>query len=292
MENKKRIHLVGANTKNPNGMENFISKAFKDLGYEVIETDYRVMNRHEVSNRIRYITDAEFLLVIKGERINPEDVFACRICKILYLQDSLQANQEAAFIIQTKSPLFDIVYSFTEAELPFYKQFNKNSFFLPLAADKEVHKDLQVSNKLIDVGFVGNLNVNRINMINYLLDKGIPIQYSYTHIDYVKTVNDTKINLNIGITNSGYQMRVFEILSMGGLLLTNKVEGETELFQDGIHLRYYKDFDDLVNLCYYYNIHRSEAKEIAGRGQDLVLRKHLYTHRVQQIVEDVCQMKN
>src|SRR3990167_10592785 len=116
MENKKRVHLVGANTKNLNGLEYFISKAFKDLGYEVIETDYRVMNRHEVSNRIRYITDAEFLLVIKGERINPEDVFACRICKILYLQDSVEANQEANYIVQTKASLFDIVYSFNKAE--------------------------------------------------------------------------------------------------------------------------------------------------------------------------------
>src|SRR3990167_11556657 len=167
MENKKRVHLVGANTKNLNGLEYFISKAFKDLGYEVIETDYRVMNRHEVSNRIRYITDAEFLLCIKGERVCPEDIFACRIPTFLWLQDSVQANQEAAFIIQTKSPLFDIVFGFAKAEIPFYKQFNKNSYWLPLAADVNTHGEINIE-KTINVGFTGNLNNNRINMINHL----------------------------------------------------------------------------------------------------------------------------
>lgn len=288
----KKIHLVSANSKNPYGMENFVKKGFEQFGYEIIITDYRVMDKYEVSNRIRYITDAEFVLVIKGERICPEDIFACRIPTVLWLQDSVQANQEANFVIQTKAPLFDIVYGFNETEIPFYQKFNKNSYFLPLGADKEIHKDLKINNKLIDVGFVGNLNSNRINMINYLLDKGIPIQYSYTHKDYVATVNNTKINLNIGITDSGYQQRVFEILCMGGFLLTNKLNGGFELLQDELHLRYYKDFDELVNFCYHYNMNPNEAKEIAERGQDLVLRKHLYINRVQQIVEDVKCPKN
>ncbi len=283
----KKVHLIGANTKNVHGMEFFVSKAFKSLGYEVLETDYRVMDRYEVSNRIRYITDAEFLLCIKGERICPEDIFACRIPTVLWMQDSVQANQEATFVIQTKSPLFDLVYSFNEAEIPFYRKFNKNVHYLPLGADKDIHKDLQISNKLIDVGFVGNLNVNRINMINYLLDKGIPIQYSYTHTDYVTTVNNTKINLNIGISDSGYQMRVFEILAMGNFLITNKLENCTELLQDELHLRYYKNFDELANLVYYYIMNPNEVKEIAERGQDLVLRKHLYIHRVKTIIDKI-----
>lgn len=283
----KRIHLVSANSKNPYGMEFFVSKAFKELGYEVMETDYRIMDRYKVSNRIRYITDAEFTMVIKGERICPEDIFACRIPTVIWLQDSVEINREANFIVQTKASLFDIVYSFNETELPFYRQFNKNSFYLPLGADKDIHKDLQINNKMIDIGFVGNLNVNRINMINHLLDKGIPIQYSYTHQEYVTIVNNTKINLNIGITASGYQQRVFEILCMGGFLLTNKLNGDSELLQDGLHLRYYKDFDELVNLCYYYNMNTNEAKEIAERGQDLILRKHLYIHRVKNIIDKI-----
>ena len=201
----KKIHLVSANSKNVFGMEFFVSKAFKELGYEVIETNYRVMDRYEVSTRIRYITDAEFLLCIKGERITPEDIFACRIPTVLWLQDSVQANQEANFIIQTKSPLFDLVFSFCKAELSFYQKFNKNSHYLPLGADKDIHKKVDIE-KTIDVGLVGSLNLNRINMINYLLSVGIPIQYSYSQSNYPEIVSKTIINLNIGISDSGYQM--------------------------------------------------------------------------------------
>ena len=281
----KRMHLVSADSTNKYGMESFVKKAFISLGYEVLCTDYRVMDRYEVSNRIKYITDVDFLLCIKGERVNPEDVFLCRVPKILWLQDSIQANQEANFIIQTKASLFDIVYSFSKAELPFYKQFNKNSYYLPLAADVDTHGEINIE-KTIDVGFVGNLNNNRINMINFLLDKGIPIQYSYSKDKYNEIVSSTKINLNVGITDAGYQQRIYEILCMGGLLLTNKVKDE-DLFIDKKHLVYYESFDDLVNLCYYYNSHEDEAKRIANKGQQEVLEKHTYIHRAQLIVEDV-----
>lgn len=280
-----RIHLVSADSNNKNGMEYFVKKAFISLGYEVICTDYRITDRYEVSNRIKYITDVDFLLGIKCERVCPEDIFACRVPKILWMQDSVEANQEANFVIQTKAPLFDIVYGFAKAEIPFYKKFNKNSYYLPLATDKDIHQEVNIE-KTIDIGLIGNLNNNRINMINYLLDKGIPIQYSYNQQDYAKIVSQTKINLNIGITESGYQQRVFEILCMGGLLFTNVVKNEN-IFEDRKHLVYYENFDELVNLCYYYSEHADEAKIIASMGQQVVLENHTYTHRAQQIVEDV-----
>ena len=281
----RKVHLISANSKNPYGMEYFVKKSFISIGYEVLCTDYRKMSKEEVSNRIKYVTDVDFLLGIKCERVCPEDIFACRVPTILWLQDSVEANQEANFIIQTKAPLFDIIYSFNKAELPFYKQYNKNSHYLPLAADKDTHLEVNIE-KTIDVGLVGNLNTNRINMINHLLDKGIPIQYSYSQKDYAELVSKTKINLNIGITESGYQQRVFEILCMGGFLLTNKVRDES-IFEDKKHLVYYENFDDLVNLCYYYNSHEDEAKIIANKGQQLVLEKHQYINRVYQIVEDI-----
>ena len=280
----KRIHLVSADSTNKYGMEHFVKKAFISLGYEVICSDYRIMSKEEVSTRIKYVSGVDFLLCIKGERVNPEDVFLCRVPKVLWLQDSIQANQEANFIIQTKAPLFDIVYGFAKAEIPFYKQFNKNSYYLPLAAEVDTHGEINIE-KTINVGFIGNLNNNRINMINFLLDKGVPIQFSYSKDKYNEIISSTKINLNIGITEAGYQQRIYEILCMGGFLLTNKVKDE-DLFIDKEHLVYYESFDHLANLCYYYNIHRSEAKEIANKGQQEILEKHTYIHRAQLIVED------
>ncbi len=289
--NKKRVHLVGADLSNQLGLECFIKNAFIQFGWDVIETSYRVMSKEEISTRIRYVTDAEFTLVIKGERICPEDVFACRIPTVLYMQDSVEGNKEAHFVIQTKSPLFDLVYTFNDYELPFYRQFNKNSYFLPLGADQLVHRQIENKNKTIEVGFCGNLNTNRINMINYLLYKGIPVQYSYSTEKYAEIVSNTRININIGITPTGIQQRIFETMCMGGFLITNKLQGGTEIFKDKDHLVYYKDFDELVTLCYNYINEPNEMNRISENGRNEVLKNHLYINRVQQIVGDVCRMK-
>jgi len=282
----KRLHLLSANSKNKYGLEYFVSKAFKQIGYDIIETDYRILDRYEVSTRVRYITDVDFLLCIKGELISPEDIYACRIPAILWMQDSVQANREANFIIQTKSSLFDMIFSFNKAELSFYKQFNNNSYYLPLACDPDIHKVIDNENKFIDVGFVGNLNINRINMINTLLEKGIPVQYNYSIDKYSEIISNTKINLNIGITEAGYQQRVFEILGMGGCLFTNFVKDEM-LFKDKEHLVYYKSLDHLTDLCYAFINEPYLIDKIAKAGQKEVLEKHTYIHRVREIIDKV-----
>ena len=89
----KRIHLVSADSTNKYGMEHFVKKAFISLGYEVICSDYRIMSKEEVSTRIKYVSGVDFLLCIKGERVNPEDVFLCRVPKILWLQDSVEIGR-------------------------------------------------------------------------------------------------------------------------------------------------------------------------------------------------------
>lgn len=282
----KKVHLLTADSNGRFGLESFIKKAFMSLGWEVICTDYRVMNRYEVETRIKYITDASFLLAIKSDRITPESIFSCRIPTILWMQDSVEANQEANFVIQTKSGMFDIVFGFAQNELPFYKQFNKNSYYLPLGADPDIHKQIDNSNKMLDVCFVGNLNNNRVNMIQFLLDKGIPINYFYTKERYSEVISKTKINLNIGITDSGYQQRVFEIMSMKGLLFTNKVK-EENLFEDKEHLVYYNDFNHLYELICYYIDKPDERERIAKAGQKEVLEKHLYIHRIKEIIDKV-----
>ena len=280
-----RIHLVSADANNIYGLEYFIKKAFISLGHEVVEINYRVMSKEEVSTRIRFISDCDFLLMIKGEKVSPDDLFACRIPKVLWMQDSVEVNKEANFIIQTKSWVFDIVYSFSDYEIPFYKKFNKNVYWLPLAADPDTHY-MNPFDKEIPVSFIGSMNTNRINMINYLLDCGIPVELYYTKENYCDKVNNTMINLNIGITLQGTQQRVFEILSMGGFLLTNKLQNDIEIFKDKEHLVYFDNFQHLAELINYYYFNPVEREKIAMAGRNEVLEKHTYKHRVQQIIND------
>ena len=123
-------------------------------------------------------------------------------------------------------------------------------------------------------------------MINHLLNLNIPVQYSYSKDRYAEIVSQTKINLNVGITEAGYQMRVFEIIVMGGFLLTNKVRDE-DIFEDKKHLVYYNDFNHLCELIYYYIDKPEEMERIAKEGQKEVLEKHQYIHRVKSIIDKV-----
>ena len=123
-------------------------------------------------------------------------------------------------------------------------------------------------------------------MINHLLNLNIPIQYSYNMDKYTEIISKTKINLNIGITNSGYQQRVFEILCAGGFLLTNKVIDEN-LFIDKEHLVYYNDFNHLYELICYYIDKPEEIRRISNSGQQIVLEKHQYIHRIKEIIDKV-----
>jgi SAM-dependent methyltransferase len=77
-------------------------------------------------------------------------------------------------------------------------------------------------------------------------------------------------------------MRVFEALSCGSLLVTNHIEGNGQdlLFRNRAHLIAYKKKKDLIDSVDYYLRHEKEREEIAARGREEVLKKHTYAQRV------------
>lgn len=81
-------------------------------------------------------------------------------------------------------------------------------------------------------------------------------------------------------------MRVFEGLCSGSMLLTDNAEGLCDFFEDRKHLVIYDD-DNIADLASYYIEHEDEREKIANAGRELVLAKHTYAHRVDEIVRVV-----
>lgn len=281
----KKIHLVGADFDNKFGMEFFVKKSFDQLNWETICTSYRKLNKELVEMRIRNITGVDFLLCIKGERVSPESIYLAKVPTVLWQQDSIQANQDALNVIQARAWAYKKVYTFDPVEIPLYKQYGVKAEWLPLAADTDTHKPDTQSSKSINIGFVGSMTPSREALISCILTK-YPVQYNYTHSDYVKIVNKTVINLNVGIINSGIQMRVFEILACGGFLLTNEIAEEGKLFKNVEHLIYYTD-KNLFELLDYYLLNDRARIKIGMRGREEVLAKHTYKHRVETIIKNM-----
>lgn len=94
-------------------------------------------------------------------------------------------------------------------------------------------------------------------------------QTSYSgHADHFtlmpKIFQLSRINLNVSrsFVEYGPPMRVFDVLSCGGFLVTNDKQDLHRLFVDGEDLVVFRDTQDLLDICDYYLEH--EANFFAG----------------------------
>ena len=99
--------------------------------------------------------------------------------------------------------------------------------------------------------------------------------------------NQSKINLNMTAKSirSGLSLRVFDVLSCEGFLITNYQEELPEHFNIGEDLDAYSSLDDLVAKCEYYLTHEKDRIEIAHNGFEKVKKYHTYDIRLTQMLK-------
>lgn len=96
----------------------------------------------------------------------------------------------------------------------------------------------------------------------------------------------SKINLNFTIPNitDGIPLRVFDVLSSGGFLLTDCRDALFELFEDGRELVAFHGMSDLLQKTDYYLSHPQERERIARNGMEKVRSLHCYDKRLTEIL--------
>jgi len=188
---------------------------------------------------------------------------------------------------------FDYVFVAQKDYVPLLKDAKEDGrvYWLPLAADPEVHKKFEAP-KLFDVGFVGNmdpkLHPERAKLLRKMSAKYSVLAVSGLHYENMaKVYSVSKIGFNKSI-NRDLNMRVFEIMSCGTMLLTDKIDnGMNDFFENKKHLVMYENEEELNELVQYYLEHEEEREEIAKEGQKEVHEKHTYEHRAEQILKTV-----
>ncbi|HEB73081.1 MAG TPA: glycosyltransferase, partial [Nitrospirae bacterium] len=179
---------------------------------------------------------------------------------------------------------FDLVFLAQRAYIPEFKERGiENIHWLPLACDQEIHDKMDVE-KTHDVGFVGSLTDDRrVELLQKLAEK-MEVRYAR---EFLKKMTGflckSRVVFNNAIRND-LNMRVFEALCSGSLLLTDLADGIDEFFEDEKHLVIYND-ENITKKALYYLKHPDEAQTIARRGRDLALEKHTYERRVDEIVK-------
>lgn len=119
-----------------------------------------------------------------------------------------------------------------------------------------------------------------------------PLLHVHTHpaLDYhtqmSKIFSVSKINLNMTAPNieSGIPLRVWDILSTGGFLLTDYRPEYDGLLDDGRELVIYDGMDDLIQKIHYYLTHEEERLQIARNGYQRILQEHNYQNRLEKML--------
>jgi len=164
----------------------------------------------------------------------------------------------------------------------------KNVYWLPIACDPEIHKrhNLPLKYDLCFVGSLGPDSPRREIILKLQKEFNMFVGQKYLH-DMARIYSQSKIVFNKSLQGD-LNMRVFEALSCGRLLLTDRINNDLEeLFTDKEHLVIYNDYEDLRKKARYYLTHPDESEAIAHKGQEEVWKRHTYLHRARYLVETI-----
>ena len=164
-----------------------------------------------------------------------------------------------------------------------------NAEWLPVACDWELHGEpAGAGAPAHDVAFIGN-------------DGGVPRKFylqalreRYPH-SFIGPADHTQLAAIYGRYRVGFNysiaddvnMRIFEILAAGALLVTNALRhGDLSSLglEDGKQLALYRSPGELMERIDYYLAHPEERRAIAASGRALVRERHTYTHRLRALL--------
>ena len=85
-------------------------------------------------------------------------------------------------------------------------------------------------------------------------------------------------------------LRVFEVLASGALLITSLPSELTQLgFQNGVHFVGYRDHSDLIGIVRRYLADEASRSKIAEAARSLALSEHTYDRRAEQLLEHLAK---
>jgi 2-polyprenyl-3-methyl-5-hydroxy-6-metoxy-1,4-benzoquinol methylase len=159
--------------------------------------------------------------------------------------------------------------------------------WLPLACDPGVHGKVDAE-KAHDVAFVGNVFPGpRADLLKEIRRRFARAFVGNAYFEEMARVySASRVVFNRSIRDD-VNMRVFEALASGSLLVTNDLaaNGQAELFRDGVHLATYSDAEELFDKLAYYLRHEPLRERVAAAGRVEVLAKHTYRHRMETVLE-------
>lgn len=165
----------------------------------------------------------------------------------------------------------------------YVKYFPKKCYWFPNAYDDILVNKMDIPKKY-DIGFCGNF-VNRKPWIDKLKSTfKMKTDIMVIGDDMVRVINSYKIHWNKNYSND-INYRTFETLGCGTVLLTNKTDRISDLFDINKHLVVYRDFADCCNKIKYLLNDENGRNTIAEAGYNHVKLNHTYRNRAAELVK-------
>lgn len=292
-----KIVLISARHSSPFACETYIHKALLNMGHQIVaDLDFRT-GSDTVNERIP--KNADLLLAWKGSSLDPEVILDLKYPTVLWYPDFWQ-------MIHTQNDIeklggsFDFLYTPILEDAKLYKSWGLNAEFLSPGVDCEVfHKINPPLAKEYDVVFVGSTDPsvypNRIKDLETLTNQGykVAIGNGLDHKSMNIAFNKAKMVYNDGVVSGqGVQLRCFEAMASGSLLLNSYCEDLIEVGLINRHMTMFVRsphffFNTLSDQVGYNQKNESLREQIATDGLKEVQKNHTWEKRLQEIIDNL-----
>ncbi len=300
------MHLLMLYTSIPHTTGQYLERALREVatvgtcGPTISENFLRIWNLEALSDRVR---PHEVSSNAVTERDVQEGLPGFKPDWILFVESGIWFEMpvidelsipKACYLIDTHlfpadhlsiASRFDVVFLAQKAYVQLFRErLGKPVFWLPLAADPQIHRPWEVP-EVFDVGICASTSQTPDRRSRRLARLEIHYSVGKRRIfleEMSRFLSSSRILFNSAVKDD-LNMRVFESLAIGKCLLTDSVPGLTDLFIPDTDLMLYDD-SDLIDKIRFLLDHPDLREKIALSGRKKILSRHTYRHRARSLI--------
>jgi glycosyl transferase family 1 len=218
----------------------------------------------------------------------PMNLGAFRCPKLLICGDTHHMRQPIGFMLEyARAASFDAIASvYDRQHLHWFLAAGfENCAWLPGISVQHlpVPRQAQRHDQVVFVGQTGAMHAWRQTLLEGMVAAEVPLLSGQaTRVRAAELFSQSLISFN-GSLNGDLNMRVFEVLSAGGFLLTDRLSpqaGLELLLRPGVDCETYQDAAELLDKVTFYRRSPTVALRIAEHGAATYQREHLAVQRI------------
>tara|TARA_Y100001968_G_C19384386_1_gene732056 strand:- start:170 stop:1192 length:1023 start_codon:yes stop_codon:yes gene_type:complete len=276
----------------------FIRKIFYKLGYPLDESKTNKALISLVENN-----NYDIVWIEKGLTIRPKTLLKLKKCNkvllVYYTNDNMSKKHNQSMYFKRSIKYYDICLIIKGYDKSFfYERGCNNVIEIDRAHDKNLLNEPISNNvKKYDVIFIGTYELDRFNIIKYIIEnkitvhvfgnnwpdiksKNLKIKNKAIYGDeFVKKIKQSRIVLNFlrKANNDVTTGRTFEIPATGSFMLSERTSQQKAYFTEGKEAEYFSTKSELLSKIKYYLKNNQERESIATNAKIKCINKR-YDH--------------